>query len=162
AAFSGMHIAHFGIAVFVAGVTVVSSYEHEDDLRMAFGDTHNIAGYTLSFDSVKSTRASNYAALTGQLTLSQNGKAISVLQPEKRQYFSSQMPMTEAAIHHTAIKDIYVSLRRAAGRQPIHRRLASACALQTNGWLDLVRLHINGLGRSHRLVRPPLPPKAFG
>jgi len=132
AAFSGMHIAHFGIAVFVAGVTVVSSYEHEDDLRMAFGDTHNIAGYTLSFDSVKSTRASNYAALTGQLTLSQNGKAISVMQPEKRQYFSSQMPMTEAAIHHTPLKDVYVSLGEPLGNNPF-----------TGDWL--VRVHYKPL-----------------
>ena len=118
AAFTGMHLAHFGIAVFVAGVTVVTAYEHEDDLRMAPGDIHQIAGYTLRFDAVKPTRASNYAALTGQLTLSRNGKAISLLQPEKRQYFSSQMPMTEAAIHHTPVKDIYVSLGEPLGKDP--------------------------------------------
>ncbi|MGL6041475.1 MAG: heme lyase CcmF/NrfE family subunit, partial [Deefgea sp.] len=118
ASFSGMHIAHFGIAVFVAGVAVVSSYEREDDLRMAFGDTHQIAGYTLRFDAVKPERASNYAALVGFLTLSQDGKALSVLKPEKRQYFSSQMPMTEAAIHHTQIKDIYVALGEPLGKDP--------------------------------------------
>ena len=132
ASFSGMHIAHFGMAVFVAGVAVVSSYEHEDDLRMAFGDTHQVAGYTLRFDAVKPERASNYAALVGYLTLSQDGKALSVLKPEKRQYFSSQMPMTEAAIHHTQIKDIYVALGEPIGKDPF-----------TGDWL--VRIHYKPL-----------------
>ncbi len=132
ASFSGMHIAHFGIAVFVAGVAVVSSYEHEDDLRMAFGDTHQVAGYTLRFDAVKPERASNYAALVGYLTLSQDGKALSVLKPEKRQYFSSQMPMTEAAIYHTQIKDIYVALGEPIGKDPF-----------TGDWL--VRIHYKPL-----------------
>ncbi|WP_288843869.1 heme lyase CcmF/NrfE family subunit, partial [uncultured Deefgea sp.] len=118
AAFSGMHIAHLGMAVFVAGVTIVSSYEHEDDLRMAMGDTHPISGYTLRFDAVNSERASNYSALVGRLTLSKNDRVESVLLPEKRQYFSSQMPMTEAAIHHTPIKDIYVSLGEPLGKDP--------------------------------------------
>ncbi|QZA81199.1 heme lyase CcmF/NrfE family subunit [Deefgea piscis] len=118
AAFSGMHIAHLGMAVFVAGVTIVSSYEHEDDLRMAMGDTHPISGYTLRFDAVNSARASNFSALVGRLTLSKNDKVESVLLPEKRQYFSSQMPMTEAAIHHTPIKDIYVSLGEPLGKDP--------------------------------------------
>ncbi|QZA77238.1 heme lyase CcmF/NrfE family subunit [Deefgea tanakiae] len=132
ASFSGMHIAHFGMAVFVAGVAVVSSYEHEDDLRMAFGDTHQVAGYTLRFDAVKPERASNYASLVGYLTLSQDGKTISVLKPEKRQYFSSQMPMTEAAIHHTQIKDIYVALGEPIGKDPF-----------TGDWL--VRIHYKPL-----------------
>lgn len=132
AAFSGMHIAHLGVAVFVAGVTVVSSYEREDDLRMAIGDTYSIAGYTLRFDGVKPERASNYAALVGNLTLSKNGKALNVLKPEKRQYFSSQMPMTEAAIHHTQIKDIYVALGEPIGQNPF-----------TGDWL--VRVHYKPL-----------------
>jgi cytochrome c-type biogenesis protein CcmF len=132
ASFSGMHIAHFGMAVFVAGVAVVSSYETEDDLRMSFGDTHQVAGYTLRFDAVKPERASNYAALVGYLTLSQDGKTISVLKPEKRQYFSSQMPMTEAAIHHTQIKDIYVALGEPIGKDPF-----------TGDWL--VRIHYKPL-----------------
>ena len=99
---------------------------------MAFGDSHPIAGYTLRFDAVKPERASNYAALVGELTLSQNGQTISVLRPEKRQYFSSQMPMTEAAIYHTQIKDIYVSLGEPLTANPF-----------TGDWL--IRMHYKPL-----------------
>ncbi|WP_410498611.1 heme lyase CcmF/NrfE family subunit [Chitinibacter sp. S2-10] len=110
ASFSGMHLAHLGLAVFVAGVTVVSSYEREDDVKMKHGDTLAVGAYVIRFDGIAPHRESNYAALQGSLSLLKDGKAITVLHPEKRQYFSSQMPMTEAAIHNTPFYDVYVSL----------------------------------------------------
>lgn len=118
AAFSGMHLAHLGVAVFVAGVTVVSSYEHEFDVKMVHGQTLAVADYQIRFDGVTPVRQSNYAALKGTLTLQKDGKNVTVLQPEKRQYFSSAMPMTEAAIHHTTTYDVYVSLGEPLGDNP--------------------------------------------
>ncbi|QLI82149.1 heme lyase CcmF/NrfE family subunit [Chitinibacter fontanus] len=110
AAFSGMHLAHLGVAVFVAGVTVVSSYEHEFDVKMVHGQSLAVADYQIRFDGITPERQANYAALKGTLTLLKNGAEVKVLRPEKRQYFSSAMPMTEAAIHHTTTYDVYVSL----------------------------------------------------
>ena len=40
----------------------------------------------------------------------QDGKLLKTLQPEKRTYFSSTMPMTEAAIDSGLTRDVYVSL----------------------------------------------------
>ena len=39
-----------------------------------------------------------------------NDRVIEVLYPEKRRYFSSAMPMTEAAIDSGLLRDLYVSL----------------------------------------------------
>src|SRR3546814_19736307 len=50
----GMHVAHLGIAVFVAGVTLVTSYETEQDLRMVPGRTATSGGYELTFQDRKS------------------------------------------------------------------------------------------------------------
>ena len=44
--FWGMHLAHFGLAVVVLGITGVKSYEVERDVRMSLGDTVSIAPYT--------------------------------------------------------------------------------------------------------------------
>ncbi|XZG69644.1 heme lyase CcmF/NrfE family subunit [Chitinibacteraceae bacterium HSL-7] len=107
---TGMVLAHAGLAVFVAGVTVVSSYQSERDVKLAHGETVNVGSVTLRFDGVKPERGANYAALVGSLTLIREGRAVSILHPEKRNYFSSKMPMTEAAIHHTPWRDVYVSL----------------------------------------------------
>ena len=42
--FVGMHLAHVGIAVFVVGVTMVSSFQDELDIKMAPGDHVDVAG----------------------------------------------------------------------------------------------------------------------
>jgi len=36
--FYGMHLAHLGVAAFVAGVTVVTGYQTEKDVRMNIGE----------------------------------------------------------------------------------------------------------------------------
>ena len=48
-----MHLAHFGIAVFVVGVTLVKGYEIEKDVRMALGDIVPIGGYALRLLTVE-------------------------------------------------------------------------------------------------------------
>jgi cytochrome c-type biogenesis protein CcmF len=40
-----MHLAHIGIAVFVVGVTMVSSYQDEKDVKLAPGQSVDVAGY---------------------------------------------------------------------------------------------------------------------
>src|SRR5258708_5479149 len=49
----GMLLAHFGVAVFVTGVTLVKGYDSEKDVRMEAGDTVELGGYTFRMDGVK-------------------------------------------------------------------------------------------------------------
>jgi cytochrome c-type biogenesis protein CcmF len=108
--FLGMHVAHLGIAVFVVGVTMVSSYQDEKDIKMAPGESVDVAGYHFSFNGVKAVEGPNYVAAQGDFDLSVNGKFQRKMNPEKRNYHSSQMPMTEAAIDAGVLRDVYVSL----------------------------------------------------
>jgi cytochrome c-type biogenesis protein CcmF len=108
--FFGMHLAHFGIAVFVVGVTMVSSFEQEKDIKMAPGETVEVAGYTFTFNGVKAVEGPNYVAAQGEFDLAVNGKFQRKMNPEKRDYHSSGMPMTEAAIDAGFLRDVYVSL----------------------------------------------------
>ncbi|PKO91488.1 MAG: c-type cytochrome biogenesis protein CcmF [Betaproteobacteria bacterium HGW-Betaproteobacteria-10] len=108
--FIGMNIAHIGIAVFVVGVTMVSSFEEEKDVKMAPGETVTVAGYTFTFNGVRSVQGPNYLAAQGDFDLAVNGKFQRKMNPEKRNYQSSTMPMTEAAIDAGLLRDIYVSL----------------------------------------------------
>ena len=48
-----MSIAHMGIAVFVVGVTMVSLYEQEKDLKMVPGDSYELGGFTFQFEGVQ-------------------------------------------------------------------------------------------------------------
>jgi len=109
-AYWGMHLAHVGVAVFVAGVTLVKGYEVEKDVRMAVGDTVHIAGYAVRLVGVNEVPGPNYLAQRGTVELSKEGRVLSTMHPEKRAYFSSEMPMTETAIDSGLTRDVYVSL----------------------------------------------------
>jgi cytochrome c-type biogenesis protein CcmF len=79
ASYFGMVMAHIGVAVFVFGVTMVSGFEEEKDLRMQAGNTSTLAGYEIRFDGVKQTQGSNYTAAQGQITISKNGQVVNVI-----------------------------------------------------------------------------------
>jgi cytochrome c-type biogenesis protein CcmF len=108
--FVGMCIAHFGIAVFVVGVTMVNSFQDEKDIKMAPGETTKVAGYSFTFNGVRTVQGPNYTAAQGDFDLSVDGKFMRKMNPEKRNYASSGMPMTEAAIDAGFLRDVYVSL----------------------------------------------------
>ena len=108
--FIGMQFAHLGIAVFVIGVTMVGAYQEEKDVRMLAGETVSVGGYQIQLEGVKSVPGPNYNAMRGTFLLSKNSANPTILYPEKRSYFSSSMPMTEAAIDAGLTRDIYVSL----------------------------------------------------
>ncbi len=109
----GMQLAHFGLAVFVVGVAMVSAYQDERDVRMEPGETVSVGGHTFKFLGVRESRGPNYTADVGRFELSQDGKLLRLLHPEKRDYDTSQMPMTEAAIDAGFTRDVYVSLGEA-------------------------------------------------
>ena len=106
----GMQLAHLGVALFIIGVTMVKGYETERDVRMNVGDTVQAGGYEFRFNGVAETQGPNYQAGTGSVLVSKNGKPVTEMFPEKRQYYSSGMPMTEAAISTGLLRDLYVSL----------------------------------------------------
>jgi len=108
--FMGMQVAHLGIAIFVIGVTMVGAYQEEKDVRMSAGETVAVGGYTIQLQGVNVAPGPNYQAMRGAFLLMKNGKVETTLYPEKRSYFSSTMPMTEAAIDAGLTRDIYVSL----------------------------------------------------
>jgi cytochrome c-type biogenesis protein CcmF len=106
----GMLLAHFGVAVFVVGVTLVKGYESEKDVRMEPGDTTEIGGYTFRFDGARDVQGPNYVAARATIKVTKNGQPVVTLYPEKRIYTVQNMPMTEAAIDPGFTRDLYVSL----------------------------------------------------
>ncbi|HSV35865.1 MAG TPA: heme lyase CcmF/NrfE family subunit [Ramlibacter sp.] len=107
--FWGMHLGHFGIAVFVMGVTLVGGFQEEKDVRMEPGDTVVVGGHQFRFLGARQVAGPNYTAARGQFEVTR-GASSRTLFPEKRTYASSSMPMTEAAIDAGFTRDVYVSL----------------------------------------------------
>ncbi len=109
-AYWGMLLAHCGVALFIIGVTMVKGFEVEQDLRMNVGETATIGGYTFQFDGTQQYKGPNYIAARGTFRVSQDGREVTVMYPEKRRYNVQNQTMTEAAISPGLLRDLYVSL----------------------------------------------------
>lgn len=108
--FIGMTLAHFGVGVFIVGITMVSAYQAESTVKMSPGDTETIADYTFHFDGVEEREGANYSTQYGSVRISKQGDEIAMLHPEKRVYRRETKPMTEAGIDAGLTRDLYVSL----------------------------------------------------
>ncbi len=106
----GMLLAHFGVAVFIVGVTLVRGYETEKDVRMLPGGSVEVGGYTFRLDGFESVTGPNYDGTRGLFTVLRGERVVRTMHPEKRLYHVQQMPMTEAAIDTGFTRDLYVSL----------------------------------------------------
>ncbi len=109
-AFWGMHMAHLGLAIGVAGITMVSNYQQEVDVRMNVGDQAQMAGHTLTFMGTENYSGPNYEGTRGTVIVSKDGTEQFRLYPAKRVYNRSGSVMTEAAVRPSLSSDLYVSL----------------------------------------------------
>jgi cytochrome c-type biogenesis protein CcmF len=111
----GMQLAHLGVAVFIAGVTLVTGYQSEQDVSMRVGDTVNAGGYTFRFNGVSSVMGPNYRAARANIDVIRNGEVVDKMFPEKRTYLASENVMTETAIDTGLFRDLYISLGEPLG-----------------------------------------------
>ena len=115
AGFWGMTLGHIGIAVFAVGVSLTSLYSVEKDLRMYNDETVSIAGYDFTFGGVTQVNGPNYAAEEGLLTVQKDGKEVTILRAQKRDYDSQMGIMTEAAIDPGLTRDLFFALGEPLG-----------------------------------------------
>ena len=106
----GMLLAHLGVAVFVAGVTLVKGYESEQDANLKPGEAVALGGLQFRLDAVRPVKGPNYTAAQATISVTRDGKPVAVLTPERRTYPVQDQTMTEAAIDTGLTRDLYVSL----------------------------------------------------
>ena len=111
----GMVVAHLGFAMCVISVVVVTQWNVERDLRMAPGDTAELAGYRFEFHGSSGVQGPNYLADEGVVTVYRGDKRVAELRPQKRQYKASGQVMTEAAIDAGLWRDLYVAMGESIG-----------------------------------------------
>jgi len=158
----GMIIAHFGIAVFIIGVTFVTQFDVEQDIRMSPGQTVELAGHTFRFDGAKAIQGPNYRADQGTIRVfNKGGKEVAILSPEKRTYLVQTRPMTEAGIDPGFTRDIYVSLGETLGNGDWSLRLYYKPFVRWI-WLGGILISLGGLlAASDRRYRMAVARKAM-
>src|SRR6266852_307705 len=106
----GMQLAHLGVAVFIAGVTVVTSYQTEKDVKMNIGDTLNVGGYDFQLNNLSQVPGPNYQAVRADIEVTKNGAPGALMHPEKHAYTVAQSVTSETAIDRSIFRDLYVAL----------------------------------------------------
>ena len=162
--FYGMVLAHFGIAVFIVGVTVVSGFQSENDVRMEVGDTASVAGYQMRLDKIEDVRGPNYESSRATIDVSRDGKTIATLLPDRRVYNVSRSPMTEVAIDRGLLRDVYVALGDPVSATAWSVRLHHKPFVNWI-WIGCVLMALGGglavLDRRYRKVRARSPAPAL-
>ncbi|MDC8832666.1 heme lyase CcmF/NrfE family subunit [Alteromonas gilva] len=106
----GMILGHLGFAVTLIGITLVSNYDVERDVRMKPGQSVTLSGYEFAFRGIEQRNGPNYTADVGIFDVYESGEKLVHLEPEKRLYQVQRMPMTEAGIHTTLLRDLFIAL----------------------------------------------------
>ncbi len=106
----GMMLAHIGVGVTIVGISMVTLYNDERDLRMAVGDTLEIGDYSFTFKEMRKVNGPNFISDEGVFEMQIDGRAYTELLPQKRFYTTSRQMMTEAAIDPGLFRDIYLAL----------------------------------------------------
>jgi cytochrome c-type biogenesis protein CcmF len=113
ASYWGMCIAHIGLATTAMGIAFTSLASEQRDIRLAPGESAEIAGYRFNFQELQQNNGPNYSAKHAVFYVIAPDVGMRIMQPEKREYMASGKTMTEAAIWPGFTRDIYVSLGEA-------------------------------------------------
>ncbi|WP_284047003.1 heme lyase CcmF/NrfE family subunit [Halomonas llamarensis] len=107
----GMVLGHLGVAFTIVGVAVVSHYSIERNVRMGPGDSVEVAGYHFTMTELSSRRGANFLADTAVIEVQrgESGRQFT-MQPEKRLYLATGMPMTQVALRAGFFRDLYVAM----------------------------------------------------
>jgi cytochrome c-type biogenesis protein CcmF len=109
----GMVVAHFGIAVALAGMAASTMLTKEVLTAARPGEQVQVGPWLVEFKSVVPTAGPNWTALEAELRASR-GRGVTVLKPQARYYTSPPTETTESAIKTVASGELYTVLGKPA------------------------------------------------
>jgi cytochrome c-type biogenesis protein CcmF len=107
----GMVTAHFGIAIMILGIGVVSSFSQNKEVIIGKGEFTNLSNYKVKLIEEGKEEFSNYFSEVVQFEVENNVTQKKILlKPEKSFYPASNNVMTESDIYIRPKEDLYISL----------------------------------------------------
>ncbi len=106
----GMSVAHLGMGLFVLGATITSAFNVESDRALTPGQSVEVGGFDFEMVELRDVEGPNYSAIEAEIEIRKDGEFIATVRPQKRQYLVQKSWMTEAGIHVTWNKDLFVAL----------------------------------------------------
>jgi cytochrome c-type biogenesis protein CcmF len=152
----GMTLAHIGLGVAVIALTGVESYTAERDIALATGASADVGGYVFKLLGTQSLEGPNYSATRATVAVSRDGRMITMLYPEVRQFWVQQQTRKVAGIYNRHGTDLFIALGDdlGAGRWSLRAQIRPLITLL---WLGPLLMALGGAlalsDRRYRLAR---------
>ncbi|MCC6716259.1 MAG: heme lyase CcmF/NrfE family subunit [Acetobacteraceae bacterium] len=105
----GMSVAHFGMAVLVAGVSA-SAFEQERIEAVRPGEHIAIAGYVLTLREVRRVPGANFVADEAVVSVERDGALVATMRPQRRMFTVQRQTTSMTAIRSSLTADLYLAL----------------------------------------------------
>ena len=155
----GSMIAHFGIAVSLAGMASESAFSIERLVAVQPGDRVAVGPYEIRLDAVDPVAGPNWTALEARLTAT-SGNSEAILRPQARTFTQPQQSTSEAALLTRWNGQLYAIIGDAAGDDRWQLRLwwkpfvtliwYGALLISLGGMLSLIG-HLRNAARRWRI-----------
>jgi cytochrome c-type biogenesis protein CcmF len=152
----GMTLAHIGLAVAVIALAGVESYTSERDIALGAGGSAQIGGYDFKLLGTQALEGPNYSATRATVVVSREGRMITTLYPEVRQFWVQQQTRKVAGIYNLHGTDLFIALgdNLGAGRWSLRAQIRPLITLL---WLGPLFMALGGAlalsDRRYRLAR---------
>lgn len=140
----GMLLAHAGVGVFIAGVTLANGYEVKRELRLEVGASHEAGGYGFTFAGIGPAAGPNYSAQRAVFRVTRDGRPVVTLYPEKRLYTVQDMALSQADIDSGFSRDLFVALGEPVGENAWTVRI-QVKPFMTWIWTGCILMALGGL-----------------
>ncbi len=111
----GMVIAHFGIAVSLAGMATESAFIKETLVASKIGGAHDVGPYRITLKNIEPIAGPNWTALEAELVAQRGNNAPFTLRPQSRMFSDPPTETNEAAIATRLDGQLYLVLGKPDG-----------------------------------------------
>jgi cytochrome c-type biogenesis protein CcmF len=106
----GGFVVHLGILVVALGVAGSQAWSRQTEATLSRGESVELAGYKVRFDSLAASEESNHFKVSGTFTVANGARRPTVLYPAKKFYPQEQTPIAYVDYRLGFIEDVYLVL----------------------------------------------------
>jgi cytochrome c-type biogenesis protein CcmF len=103
-------VAHLGLAMAAAAITVSSSFAHQTEVTLVRGQATQFVGYTLTYQGEHTLHQPQREVLIADVSVTRDGESLGELTPSVNLYPGTTDPIGTPSIHYGVLNDLYASL----------------------------------------------------